>query len=169
MIQKRIDNLKNKLTQLSANPNSEATNPSTTTTNLSNERENIEKEIQELTELLPELKEKINDTIEQEKDLKKVEEEEKMEQEIMERNSPVKKPPPAPAKPLDSGLIKRKEKRKVELESVPLTGQVIDGAPLEFGNEEPPTKKPCTDSSSIETPVSLTTSTTTTNGHAKPE
>ncbi|CAG7717110.1 unnamed protein product [Allacma fusca] len=71
----------------------------------------IQNEIKELTELLPELEERINDTLEQEKEAMKSAEEEKMEEEIIQRNSPVKNPNPPAANDI-SHLVKKRKKEK---------------------------------------------------------
>ncbi|CAL8143788.1 unnamed protein product [Orchesella dallaii] len=66
-------------------------------------------EVQELTALLPELQEKITDTIDAEKESQAMEEEEQKEQEIIQRNSPVKNPNPPAANDI-SHLVKKKKK-----------------------------------------------------------
>jgi len=66
-------------------------------------------EVQELTALLPELQEKITDTIDAEKESQAMEEEEQKEQEIIQRNSPIKNPNPPAANDI-SHLVKKKKK-----------------------------------------------------------
>jgi len=83
-------------------------------------------EIEELKALLPELQEKINDTLDAEKDAVQVNEEEKQEQELILRASPVKNPNPPIVNDI-SHLVKKKKKAE------------------DLPEEEPPSKKICTE------------------------
>lgn len=106
-------------------------------------------EVQELTALLPELQEKITDTIDAEKESQAMEEEEQKEQEIILRNSPVKNPNPPTANDI-SHLVKKKKR--------------AEDAPAE---QQPPTKKICTE---VVAPSAIATESAvaaTTNGNGE--
>jgi len=110
-----------------------------------------EQEIKDLQSILPEMEEKITDTIDAQKESLKTIEEEKEEQEIMERNSPIKNPNPPAANDI-SHLVKKK--KKLDLDGG------TNGAP---SADEPPMKKQCLEKTNG---VGVTVEITATNGTA---